>query len=424
MTDAKISLQDKDYDLPTIVGTENEVGIDIKRFRGASGAVTLDYGFANTASCQSEITFINGEEGILRYRGYAIEELAKHSSFMEVSFLLIYERLPTEAELVAFRQAITYHTLLHEDTKKFFAGFPANAHPMVILSAMVGSLGTYYPDYGYHENTDLNILRLMAKTTAIAALAHKTTVGQPFIYPRNDLGYTENFLRMLFAVPSEDYEVPPVLDRALNLLLILHADHEQNCSTSTVRMVGSSEATLFASISAGISALSGPLHGGANQKVIEMLEMIKRDGGGYEKYVEKAKNKKDEFRLMGFGHRVYKKFDPRAKILKTVANDVLDALGSTDPLLDIARNLEEIAGNDEYFLSRNLYPNVDFYSGIIYRAMGIPTNMFTVMFAIGRLPGWISHWREMHRDPGTRINRPRQIYQGPTARPYVPIESR
>ncbi len=424
MSDARISVQGKDYDLPKIVGTENEVGIDIKKFRGASGAVTLDYGFANTASCQSEITFINGEEGILRYRGYAIEDLAQHSTFMEVSYLLIYGRLPSGAELIAFHQAITYHTLLHEGTKKFFAGFPANAHPMVILSAMVATLGTYYPDYGYHENTDLNILRLMAKTTAIAALAHKTTVGQPFIYPHNNLCYTENFLRMLFAVPSEDYEVPPILDRALNLLLILHADHEQNCSTSTVRMVGSSEATIFASVSAGIAALSGPLHGGANQKVIEMLEMIKRDGGGYEKYVEKAKNKKDEFRLMGFGHRVYKKFDPRAKILKSVAKEVLEALGATDPLLDIARNLEEIAGNDDYFLSRNLYPNVDFYSGIIYRAMGIPTNMFTVMFAIGRLPGWISHWREMHRDPGTRINRPRQIYQGPTARPYVAIEDR
>jgi citrate synthase len=420
-TAARISIDGKDLELPVVVGSEGEVGVDISQLRAKTGAVTLDPGYGNTGACESSITFIDGETGILRYRGYPIEELAGQARFTEVSYLLIYGKLPGREELRKFEERLTYHTLLHEDMKKFFEGFPTSAHPMAMLSSMVASLSAYYPDDG---DMDLNISRLLAKAATIAAFSYKKSVGQPFIYPRNDLSYCSNFLHMMFAVPSEPYQVRPVVEKALDLLLILHADHEQNCSTSTVRMVGSSQANLFASISAGICALWGPLHGGANQAVIEMLERIRDDGGNYKKYVDMAKDKGSGFRLMGFGHRVYKNFDPRARILKKMADDVLEDLGITDPLLDLAKALEEVALNDEFFVSRKLYPNVDFYSGIIYRAMGIPTSMFTVMFALGRMPGWIAHWREMLHDPATRINRPRQIYTGATERPYVPVEKR
>ncbi len=422
MSTAKVILDGKEYELPVVVGSEGEAGIDITSFRSDSSAITLDPGFANTGSCQSAITFIDGEKGILRYRGYPIEQLAEQSSFIETSYLLIYGKLPTTAELEDFRHELTYHSLLHEDMKKFFEGFPPNAHPMAVLSSMVASLSSYYPVVD--EEREQNIIRLMAKVKTITAYAYKKSVGQPFVYPLNHLTFCENFLRMMFSVPAEDYEVPAEHVKALNKLLILHADHEQNCSTSTVRMVASSQADLFASISAGISALSGPLHGGANQAVLEMLEMIQEDGGDYKKWVEKAKDKNDNFRLMGFGHRVYKNFDPRANILRESADAVLDQMGKTDPLLDIAKQLEEVALTDEYFISRKLYPNVDFYSGILYRAMGIPTNMFTVMFALGRLPGWLAHWKELRDDRRSRIYRPRQIYTGETQRDYVAIEGR
>ena len=421
MSTAKLSIEGNEQEFPTVVGSENEVGINIRQLRGSTGAITLDPGFANTGSCRSAITFIDGEKGILRYRGYPIEQLAQDSTFIEVVYLLIYGKLPTAAELDDFGALINRHTMLHEDMKKFFEGYPNTAHPMPILSSMVSSLATFYDS---EEDTDLNVVRLIAKIKTIAAFSYKKSIGQPFIYPRNDLSYTENFLNMMFAVPAEPYEVPEVLADALNMLLILHADHEQNCSTSTVRMVGSSQASMFASISAGISALSGPLHGGANQSVIEQLSMIRDDGGDYKKYVEKAKDKDDPFRLMGFGHRVYKNFDPRSRILKSAADKVLADLGVDDPLLEIAIRLEEVALEDEYFVERKLYPNVDFYSGIIYRAMGLPTNMFTVMFALGRLPGWLAHWMEMVSDPDSRINRPRQIYTGPNERQYVALADR
>jgi citrate synthase len=424
MSSARLTLDDKDYELPVVTGSEGEVGIDIAKLRGSTGAITLDPGYANTGACQSAITFINGEKGILRYRGYPIEQIAESASFLEVCYLLIFGKLPDRSELDEFVHTITYHTLLHEDMKKFFEGYSPQAHPMAILSSMVASLSAYYPHHASEEDEEANMTRLIAKLPTIAAFSHKKTVGQPFVYPRNDLSYTENFLHMMFSVPAEPYDVPDVLDHALNMLLILHADHEQNCSASTVRMVGSSGADLFASISAGINALSGPLHGGANQKVIEMLEMIRQDGSNYEKYVGLAKDKDSEFRLMGFGHRVYKNFDPRARILKKAADAVLADLGVDDPLLDIAKNLERVALEDEYFVERKLYPNVDFYSGIIYRAMGIPTAMFTVMFAIGRLPGWIAQWREMKQDPQTRINRPRQIYVGEQERDWVAVDDR
>jgi citrate synthase len=419
MNTAKLVLDDKEFDFPLVVGTEGEVGIDISKLRERTGAITLDEGYGNTGSCQSAITFIDGERGILRYRGIPIEELAE-ARFTEVAYLLIYGHLPTATELVVWRDKLTRHSLLHEDMKKFFEGFPASAHPMAILSAMVASLSTYYPDTA---DLDLNIVRLMAKAKTIAAFSYKKSIGQPFVYPQNRLSYTENFLQMMFAVPAEPYELSPVLDRALNLLLILHADHEQNCSTSTVRMVGSSGANLFASVSAGICALWGPLHGGANQAVIEMLEQIVADGGEYRKYVDKAKDKTSGFRLMGFGHRVYKNFDPRSRILKQAADEVLHELGIVDPLLEVAKGLEEVALRDPYFVEKKLYPNVDFYSGILYRAMSIPTNMFTVMFALGRLPGWIAHWREMRSEPA-KINRPRQIYVGSPRSPWVPVEAR
>ncbi|MBI1312777.1 citrate synthase [bacterium] len=420
---AKLILNGQEYLLPVIVGSENEVGVDISRLRSDSGAITLDSGYANTGACISDITFIDGEKGILRYRGYPIEQLAEKARFPEVAYLLIFGELPTATQLDSFRQDLTYHSMIHEDMKKFFEGFRHTAHPMAILSAMVTSMSSYYPEID-EEDEYRNIVRLLAKTKTIAAYAYKKAIGQPFVYPKNSLSYCSNFLHMMFSVPAEPYEVDPVLEDALNVLLILHADHEQNCSTSTVRMVGSSQANLYASIAAGICALWGPLHGGANQKVIEMLTMIQDDGGDLKKYVDKAKDKDDGFRLFGFGHRVYKNFDPRATILRKAAASVLDRLGVDDPLLDIARQLEEIALKDEYFVQRNLYPNVDFYSGIIYRAMGIPTDMFTVMFALGRLPGWVAHWKELRDDPKGRINRPRQIYTGSTERNFVPLDQR
>lgn len=411
---ATLSYEDQSVELPLLEGTMGEKAVDISKLRGGTGLITLDNGYGNTGSCASEITFINGEEGVLLYRGYPIEQLAEKADFVEVCYLLIYGHLPSAEQLADFRDKLTHHSLIHEDMKKFFEGYPPTAHPMAILSAMVASLSAYYPE----EDGDTNIVRLLAKLNTIAAFSYKKSIGQPYIYPRNDLDYAGDFLHMMHAVPAEPYELDDTLVEALNLLLILHADHEQNCSTSTVRMVGSSGANLFASIASGICALWGPLHGGANQKVIQMLERIQADGADYKKYVAMAKDKDNAFRLMGFGHRVYKNFDPRARILKKSADAVLAKLGVKDPLLDIARRLEEVALEDEYFVQRNLYPNVDFYSGIIYRAMGIPTNMFTVMFALGRLPGWIAQWKEMKENPKARIYRPRQLYTGATKRDY------
>ncbi len=418
---AKLNLDDQEYEFPVIVGSEGELAIHSQALRSQTGAITLDPGYGNTGSCRSAITFIDGEEGILRYRGYPIEQLAERASFVEVCYLLIYGELPTERELEDFRAKLRRHTLIHEDMKKFFEAYPPTAHPMAILSSMISSLATFYSE---DEDDDLHVVRLIAKLPTIAAFSYKKSIGQPFVYPQNDLGYAENFLNMMFSVPCESYEPPDVLSRALNMLLILHADHEQNCSTSTVRMVGSSGASLFAAISAGIDALSGPLHGGANQQVIEMLKAIGDSGDDYGRFVDRAKDRSDGFRLMGFGHRVYKNFDPRASILKGAADEVLGQLGVDDPLLALARHLEEVALRDEYFVDRKLYPNVDFYSGIIYRAMGLPTDMFTVMFALGRLPGWLAHWKEMRRDPENRINRPRQVYTGATARDYKELPDR
>ena len=413
---AKLLLDGQEYTLPVHVGTENEVGIDIRALRKESGTITLDPGYGNTGSCKSSITFIDGEKGILRYRGYSIEELAAKSTFVEVMYLLVYGALPDDEQLSDFSEQLKRHTLLHEDMKKLYEGFPPSAQPMAVLSAMVASLSTYYSDT--EEDTDLNIIRLLAKLKTIAAFAYKKSIGQPFVYPRNDLEFVEDFLHMMFAVPSEAFDVPDVVHRALDMLLILHADHEQNCSTSTVRMVGSSGADLYSTISSGVSALSGPLHGGANMAVIQMLEAIRADGADYRKYVDKAKNKKDPFRLMGFGHRVYKNFDPRSILIKEACDRVLTQLNRQDPLLDIAKNLERVALEDEYFIARGLYPNLDFYSGIVYRAIGLPTSMFTVLFALGRLPGWIAHWKEM-RASGGRLHRPRQLYTGENLRPYT-----
>lgn len=425
MNSAKLILDGKDFELPVTVGSEGEVGIDIRKLRNISGAITLDNGYANTGSCLSSITFIDGEKGILQYRGYPIEDLAEKSSFIEVSYLLIFGKLPSPKELDDFQHDLTHHSLIHEDMKKFFEGFPPAAHPMTVLSSMVNSLSAYYPESELETDQYLNMIRLLAKLKTIAAFSYKKSIGQSYVYPQNNLSYCADILNMMFAVPSASYKVPKILEDALDLLLILHADHEQNCSTSTVRMVGSSEANLFASIAAGINALSGPLHGGANQKVIQMLQMIKDDRGNYKKYVDLAKDKESKFKLMGFGHRVYKNFDPRASILKASADKVLTELGiGHDPLLEIAKNLEDVALKDEFFIERKLYPNVDFYSGIIYRAMGIPTNMFTVMFALGRLPGWIAQWKEMKEAPDARIYRPRQIYTGETKRSYTLIEKR
>jgi citrate synthase len=424
---AIITLGDTKFEAPFIVGTEGERAIDIGQLRAKTGCVTLDPAFMNTASTKSAITFIDGDAGILRYRGIPIEQLADNSTFVETAYLLIYGNLPTEIQLAEWSEKLTRHSLLHEDMKHFFEGFSPTAHPMAILSAMVAALSSYYPDALDADNVehrDLTIARLVSKVRTIAAFAYKKSIGQPFVYPKNSLTYCANFLNMMFSVPAEEYEVDPELIKVMNLLLILHADHEQNCSTSTVRVVGSSKANLFASISAGICALWGPLHGGANQEVLEMLTAIHADGGDVKKYIAFAKDKNSHFKLMGFGHRVYKNFDPRAKIIKAAADKVLSKLGKPDPLLDIAKHLEEAALKDSYFVERKLYPNVDFYSGIIYRAMGFPTNMFTVLFALGRLPGWIAHWKEMISEPGTKIARPRQIYTGPNARNYVPVDDR
>jgi citrate synthase len=410
--------------LPLLRGSEGEVGIDIAQLRNTTGMITFDPGFGNSGACKSRITFIDGERGILRYRGYPIEELAEKSTFLEVAWLLITGELPTRTALETFTRDVTVHTMVHEYFGRFFEGLPIDAHPMPICAAAVGALATFYQQPETEQSSRDTVTRLIAKMPTIAAYSYKHSIGQPFIYPKNDLDYCSNFLHMMFATPCARYEVDPVLAKALDLLLILHADHEQNCSTSTVRVVGSSRANLFASISAGISALWGPLHGGANQQVIEMLERIEQEGGDVRTFVARAKDKKNSTRLMGFGHRVYKNFDPRAVILRKACTDVLNTLGIKSRQLEIAMELESIALADDYFISHKLYPNVDFYSGIIYKALGIPVNMFTVMFTLGRLPGWIAQWIEMRNDPDTRIARPRQIYTGPTKRAYVPIEAR
>jgi citrate synthase len=424
---AEIKIDGKTYELPVIEGTEQEKAIDISKLRGQSGVITIDPGFKNTGSTKSEITFLDGEKGILRYRGYSIEDLAEKSSFLEVSYLLVYGELPSAEQFAGFKKKITNHSLVHEDIKKILEGFPSTAHPMGVLSSLVCSQTAFYPESldpnRSSSEVELGIIRLIAKLPTFAAWAYKNKIGQPVNYPDNRLDYTSNFMKMMFALPAEEFSVDPIITNALDKLLILHADHEQNCSTATVRVVGSSHASLYASISAGINALWGPLHGGANQAVIEMLENIKSDGGDTKKWMAKAKDKDDPFRLMGFGHRVYKNFDPRAKIIKKAADDVLEKLGVNDPILDIAKGLEEEALRDPYFVERKLYPNVDFYSGIIYRALGIPTDMFTVMFAIGRLPGWIAQWKEM-RENKEPIGRPRQVYTGANARDYSDISNR
>ncbi|MFN0058803.1 MAG: citrate synthase [Planctomycetota bacterium] len=418
---ASLDLGELKVELPIIVGTEGERGLDTSALRAKSGYVTLDPAYMNTASTTSAITFIDGETGILRYRGYPIEELAEHASFVEVCYLLIYGELPNTTQMAEFEHRLERHSLIHEDMRHFFDGYPSTAHPMAVVASMVTSLSTFYPDAidpNHDEQPDLTVCRLLSKLRTLAAYVYKRSIGQPIVYPRNSISYVGNILHMMFAVPAEPYEVDPVMERALNLLLILHADHEQNCSTSTVRLVGSADTNLFASVSAGICALWGSRHGGANQEVLEMLSAIHADGGDVDKAVRLAKDKNSNFRLFGFGHRVYKNFDPRAKIIKRACDELLTHLGRRDPLLDVARRLEEAALRDEYFIQRKLYPNVDFYSGIMYRAMGIPTDMFTVMFALGRLPGWISHWLEMRADPKNKIGRPRQIYTGATLRHY------
>lgn len=423
---AEIILDGKSYQFPTIEGTEGEKAIDIAKLRDETGYITIDSGYKNTGATKSAITFLDGELGILHYRGYSIEDLAEKANFLEVAYLLIYGELPTTEQYNKFEYDIRTHTIVNEDMRRIFNGFPVNAHPMGVMSSLISAMSGFYPD-SYDEKapdrTETHIIRLLAKFPTLATWCFKKSHGHPINYPKNSLDYCSNFLQMMFSLPVEEYHVDPVVAAALNKLLILHADHEQNCSTSTVRLVGSSKANLYSSISAGISALWGPLHGGANQEVIEMLEEIKADGGDVMKFVNKAKDKNSGFRLMGFGHRVYKNFDPRAKIIKKAADDILKKLGVNDPVLEIAKGLEEAALHDDYFVSRKLYPNVDFYSGIIYRALGIPTNMFTVMFALGRLPGWIGQWKEMraNKEP---IGRPRQIYTGATSRPFVPLADR
>ncbi len=407
--------------LDQVPATEGESGLSISSLLKTTGQVTLDPGFVNTASCTSKITFINGDEGILRYRGYPIDQLAEKSTFLETSYLLIYGNLPTPEQLALFKTQITQHTMLHEDLRRFFDGFPRDAHPMPVLSSAVSALSTFYQDSldpFDKEQVEISTIRLMAKVPTIAAYAYKKSVGQPMLYPDNSLGFIENFLRMTFGVPAEEYIANPIVVRALDQLFILHADHEQNCSTSTVRLVGSSHANLFASVSAGINALFGPLHGGANQSVLEMLEGIHASGGGVNHFIRQVKNREDGVKLMGFGHRVYKNYDPRAAIVKQTAYQVLESLNVNDPLLDIAMRLESVALEDDYFVDRKLYPNVDFYTGLIYKAMGFPTRMFTVLFALGRLPGWIAQWREMIEDPETKIGRPRQVYNGEILRNY------
>jgi len=413
--------------LERVPSTIGESGLDISHLLATTGDVTLDHGFVNTAACSSAITYIDGDKGILRYRGYPIEQLAEHSSYLEVAYLLIYGYLPTVDELSDFKLRIKRHTMLHEELRAFFDGFPRDAHPMPVLSSAVSALSTFYQDSldpFDPEQVEISTVRLLAKLPTLAAYAYKKSVGQPFIYPDNSLGFIDNFLRMTFAVPAEEYVVDPVVSKTLNMLLLLHADHEQNCSTSTVRLVGSSHANLFASVSAGINALFGPLHGGANQAVLEMLESIHASGGGVNTFIRQVKDRQDGVKLMGFGHRVYKNYDPRAAIVKKAAYDVFAAMDVKDPLLDIALRLEEVALADDFFVSRKLYPNVDFYTGLIYKAMGFPTRMFTVLFALGRLPGWIAQWREMINDPQTKIGRPRQVYIGEPLRDYVPIDDR
>ena len=424
---ASLKIGDKTYDLPVVEGTEGEKAIDISKLRDQTGYVTLDIGYKNTGATQSAITFLDGENGILKYRGYPIEQLAEKSSFIEVAYLLIYGDLPTEQQLADFQTHISRHTLVHEDMKKFFDGFPSKAHPMGQLSSLVCSLSAFYPESlkpnQTEEELNLSIIKMLGKMATIVSWIYKKSLGHPYIYPKNKYDYVTNFLHMTFGQRTEEVVIDPVVVSAMNTLLILHADHEQNCSTSTVRIVGSSQSNIYASVSAGISALWGPLHGGANQEVIEMLERIKEDGGDTDKWIKKAKDKNDPFRLMGFGHRVYKNFDPRARIIKKACDDILEKLGIDDEVLEIAKKLEEHALKDSYFVERKLYPNVDFYSGIIYRALGFPTDMFTVLFALGRLPGWIAQWKEMkeHKEP---IGRPRQIYIGSTTRDYVDIKSR
>lgn len=424
---AEIKVDGKEIELPVVTGTEDEKAIDISKLRALTGVITLDPGFKNTGSTESKITFLDGEKGILKYRGYAIEELADKASFTEVSYLLIYGELPTQSQLDAFEKNLRQHTLIHEDMKKFFDGYPSKSHPMGQLGSLIFSLSTFYPEClepnQTEEEQNETIIKLLAKLPTIVSFIYKKALGHPLIYPKNKYDYVTNFLWMTFGQRTEDYEVNPVVVNAMNKLLILHADHEQNCSASTVRIVGSSDCNLYASVAAGIAALWGPLHGGANQAVIEMLETIKADGGDTEKWIKKAKDKDDPFRMMGFGHRVYKNFDPRAKIIKKACDDILENLGITDPILDIAKKLEKAALTDQYFIDRKLYPNVDFYSGIIYRALGFPSEMFTVLFALGRLPGWIAQWKEMkeNKEP---IGRPRQVYVGETSRSFVEIENR
>ena len=415
-----------ELDLEIVHATEGSDGIALGPLLAKTGYTTFDQGFVNTASTKSAITYIDGDAGILRYRGYPIDQLAEKSTFIEVSYLLIYGELPTPEQLANFTTQIQRHTLLHEDLKRFFDGFPRNAHPMPVLSSAVNALSAYYQDSLDpldHTQVELSTIRLLAKMPTIAAYSYKKSVGQPFLYPDNSLSLVENFLRMTFGLPAEPYDVDPEIVSALDMLLILHADHEQNCSTSTVRLVGSSQANLFTSISGGINALWGPLHGGANQSVLEMLEKIRSEGGTVQEFVRKVKNREDGVKLMGFGHRVYKNYDPRARIVKEQADKILAKLGGDDEMLDIAKSLEEVALTDDYFVERKLYPNVDFYTGVIYRAMGFPTRMFTVLFALGRLPGWIAHWREMHEEPN-KIGRPRQIYTGYGERDYVDLGGR
>jgi citrate synthase len=425
---AKIILPDgQTIDLPVLTGSENEKGIDISSLRKQTGYITLDPGFVNTGSCESSITFLDGEKGVLQFRGYPIEELAEKSTFIEVAYLLINGELPKKDQLENFTNRISLHSMIHEDMRHFFEGFSQNSHPMVILSAMISSLSAYYAEASGKasiENLEINSARLIAKISTIAAFSYKKSVGQPFVYPRDELPYCAKFLNMMFSVPAESYELDPVIEQSLELLLILHADHEQNCSASTVRVVGSSMANVYASVASGILALWGPLHGGANQQVVEMLQQIHEDKVGISKYIEKAKNQDSSFRLMGFGHRVYKNFDPRAKILKVACDKLLNKLGINDPLLEIALELEETALTDDYFIERKLYPTLDFYTGIMYRAIGIPLNMFTVMFALGRVPGWIAQWKEMHEDPKQKIVRPRQLFTGNTRRNYTTISER
>jgi citrate synthase len=424
---AKLLIGGQEHDLSVLVGTEGNRSVDISKLYASTGLITLDDGYANTGATISTITYLDGEKGILRYRGYPIEVLAERCDFTETAYLLIYGELPTAEQLEEFRMNVRRHTLLHEGMKTIFAGFPPDAHPMAILSSVVGALAIYYKDsFDVLDPAqfELAIYRILAKMPTIAAFSFKQSIGQPFIYPQNHLTYCQNFLQMMFAVPSERYQMDPDFVDALNVLLILHADHGQNCSTSTVRMVGSSNVNLFSSISAGICALWGALHGGANEACINMLEMILDDDRDLGKYIDRAKDPNDEFRLMGFGHRVYKNYDPRAKIIKEICHRLFAKYGSQNPLFELAQELEEVALSDPYFVERKLYPNVDFYSGIIYRIMGIPKSMFTVLFALGRLPGWIAHWREMHLSPGKRIQRPRQLYLGPTEREFVPLIKR